>query len=99
MRSALRLCLLLGLSAIAASGSPSGRQQHEDGLNHDNDVGYLKKSDDRGADGYEHFESYHDKDGDAYGYEKHEAFGGKKGEKGGSKKGDDYTQTADDGNE
>lgn len=42
---------------------------------HENDVGYLKRSDEKGGDGYQHFESYHNKDGDAFGYEKHEAFG------------------------
>ena len=41
----------------------------------DNEVGYLRKSNEKGGDGYQHFESYHDKDGDAYGYEKHEAYG------------------------
>lgn len=41
----------------------------------DNEVGYLRKEDEKGADAYQHFESFHDKDGDAYGYEKHEAFG------------------------
>ncbi|XP_037031056.1 protein starmaker-like [Bradysia coprophila] len=41
----------------------------------DNEVGYLRRADEKGADAYQHFESFHDKDGDAYGYEKHEAFG------------------------
>ncbi|KAJ6647347.1 hypothetical protein Bhyg_02569, partial [Pseudolycoriella hygida] len=41
----------------------------------DNEVGFLRKSDEKGADAYQHFESFHDKDGDAYGYEKHEAYG------------------------
>lgn len=41
----------------------------------DNEVGYLRKQDEKGADAYQHFESFHDKDGDAYGYEKHEAYG------------------------
>lgn len=41
----------------------------------DNEVGYLRKEAEKGADAYQHFESFHDKDGDAYGYEKHEAYG------------------------
>lgn len=41
----------------------------------DNEVGYLRRADEKGADAYQHFESFHDKDGDAYGYEKHEAYG------------------------
>lgn len=57
---------------------------------HDNDVGYLKKTNEKGGDGYQHFESYHDKDGDSYGYEKHEAFG--KSNDGGSSKGNFYTR-------
>lgn len=104
MRSAFLLCLLFGLSVTAARGSPLDlsvaasshhHQKHGDGLNHDNDVGYLKKSDEKGGDGYEHFESFHNKDGDAYGYEKHEAFGNKKkGDEDGDegKKGGDYKQ-------
>lgn len=67
--------------STAAATPQHGYAQHDDGLNHDHDVGYLKKSDSKGGDGYEHFESFHDKDGDKYGYEKHEAFGGK-GKKG-----------------
>lgn len=54
----------------------------------DNDVGYLKKSNKKGGNGYEHFETFHDKDGDSYGYEKHEAFGkSNKGESSNKKKG------------
>lgn len=41
----------------------------------DNEVGYLRRADEKGGDAYQHFESFHDKDGDAYGYEKHEAYG------------------------
>lgn len=71
---------IVGDLIVAASNRR--QQQHNrghgaDGLNHDHDIGYVKKSDEKGGDGYEHFESFHDKDGDAYGYEKHEAFGGK----------------------
>ncbi|GLV41105.1 hypothetical protein CBL_04629 [Carabus blaptoides fortunei] len=38
-------------------------------------VGYLKRSEDGGSDGYKQFDSYHKKDGDKYGYEKHTSFG------------------------
>lgn len=54
----------------------------------DNEVGYLRKEDEKGADAYQHFESFHDKDGDAYGYEKHEAYGkSNKGESSNDEKG------------
>ncbi|XP_060526760.1 uncharacterized protein LOC132702246 [Cylas formicarius] len=37
--------------------------------------GYSKKMDDKGQDGYKHYDSYHKKDGDKYGYEKHSEYG------------------------
>ncbi|XP_044259431.1 keratin, type I cytoskeletal 9-like [Tribolium madens] len=42
----------------------------------DGDVqGYRKKTQDKGSDGYNHFDSYHKKDGDKYGYEIHSEYG------------------------
>ncbi|XP_030767395.1 protein bfr2-like [Sitophilus oryzae] len=47
-----------------------------DAENDDGDVhGYSKKTNDKGQDGYKHFDSFHKKDGDKYGYEKHTEFG------------------------
>lgn len=37
--------------------------------------GYSKKMNDKGKDGYKHFDSYHKKDSDKYGYEIHSEFG------------------------
>lgn len=49
----------------------------------DGDVqGYRKKTQDKGSDGYNHFDSYHKKDGDKYGYEIHSEYG--KSDKGGA---------------
>ncbi|KAF7268252.1 hypothetical protein GWI33_018614 [Rhynchophorus ferrugineus] len=42
----------------------------------DGDVhGYSKKMNDKGQDGYKHYDSFHKKDGDKYGYEKHAEYG------------------------
>lgn len=57
------------------SAAETKDQHTEVSAGHDNDVGYLKKTNEKGGDGYQHFESFHNKDGDSYGYEKHEAFG------------------------
>ncbi|KAG8252444.1 hypothetical protein J6590_057165 [Homalodisca vitripennis] len=47
--------------------------------------GYHHSHSTRGGDGYKHFDSFHKKDGDAFGYEKHYAFGnGDKGDDGGA---------------
>lgn len=35
----------------------------------------MKKSEDDGEDGYKHFDSFHKKNGDKYGYEKHSSYG------------------------
>uniref|UniRef100_A0A240SY97 Uncharacterized protein n=1 Tax=Phlebotomus papatasi TaxID=29031 RepID=A0A240SY97_PHLPP len=48
---------------------------HVGSSDQDSEIGYIKNMKDEGKKGYEHFESFHDKDGDDYGYEKHEAFG------------------------
>lgn len=37
--------------------------------------GYTKKMQDKANDGYKHFDSYHKKDSDKYGYEVHSEFG------------------------
>ncbi|KAL1490530.1 hypothetical protein ABEB36_013208 [Hypothenemus hampei] len=37
--------------------------------------GYSKRIDDRGQDGYKHRDTFHKRDGDKYGYEKHSEFG------------------------
>lgn len=41
----------------------------------DHDVGHLRTKNSKGDDGYQKFDSYHKKDGDAYGYETHSSFG------------------------
>ncbi|CAG9766748.1 unnamed protein product [Ceutorhynchus assimilis] len=47
-----------------------------DAENDDGDVhGYSKKLNDKGQDGYKHYDSFHKKDGDKYGYEKHSEYG------------------------
>lgn len=40
--------------------------------------GYSKKMNDKGKDGYKHFDSFHKKDSDKYGYEIHSEFGKEK---------------------
>ncbi|XP_072395963.1 uncharacterized protein [Diabrotica undecimpunctata] len=37
--------------------------------------GFLKKTNDKGDDGYKHFDSYHKKDADKYGFEVHSEYG------------------------
>lgn len=70
--------------------STAETKQHSE-VGHENDVGYLKKSEEKGGDGYQHFESFHNKDGDSYGYEKHEAVGkSNKGESTDGKKGKQF---------
>lgn len=63
--------------------------------------GYHKKTQEQGDDGYEHHDSYHKKDGDKYGYEKHFSYGkGKKGAaEGGEKSGEYYEKEEADGGE
>lgn len=41
----------------------------------DNVHGFHRRHEENGSDGYKHFDSFHKKDGDKYGYEKHAAFG------------------------
>lgn len=53
----------------------TGDNYQDDYSSDDGSVGYLKKSQEGGADGYKHFDSFHKKDGDKYGYEKHTSFG------------------------
>ncbi|CAG9864883.1 unnamed protein product [Phyllotreta striolata] len=48
-----------------------GDEPDDDG----NVQGYLKKSKDKGDDGYKHFDSFHKKDSDKYGFEVHSEFG------------------------
>jgi hypothetical protein len=63
----------------------------------DGDVqGYHKKTQDKGSDGYKHFDSYHKKDGDKFGFEMHSEFG--KSDKGGGEgagKSGKYTEDYD----
>lgn len=59
-------------ATFAATGD---NYRDDQGSQSDDSIGYLKKSEDGGADGYKHFDSFHKKDGDKYGYEKHSAFG------------------------
>ncbi|XP_048524646.1 spore wall protein 2 isoform X2 [Dendroctonus ponderosae] len=47
-----------------------------DAENDDGDVhGYSKRMNDKGQDGYKHLDSFHKRDGDKYGYEKHSEYG------------------------
>lgn len=48
---------------------------HNYAADDEDSVGYLKRAEDGGSEGYKQFDSYHKKDGDKYGYEKHTAFG------------------------
>lgn len=41
----------------------------------DNIHGFHRRHEAKGSDGYKHFDSFHKKDGDKYGYEKHSAYG------------------------
>lgn len=55
------------------------------GHNDDDDSGYYTSKSTKGDNGYKHFDSYHKKGGDKYGYEAHSAYGkAKKGKDGGS---------------
>lgn len=59
--------------------------------------GYHKKSEDQGSDGYKHFDSYHKKDGDKYGYETHSEYGqANKGGADGDGTSQKYTEGYDD---
>lgn len=46
--------------------------------------GYSKRSNDKGVDGYKHFDSYHKKDGDKYGFEAHSQYGSQHGAEAGA---------------
>jgi hypothetical protein len=48
---------------------------HHGGGGGGHDVGYLRTKNSKGDNGYQKFDSYHNKDGDAYGYESHSSFG------------------------
>lgn len=65
----------------------------DDGEGDDNVQGYHKRTQDKGNDGYKHFDSYHKKDGNKYGYETHSEYGqenkGKVGNTGKSQKHND----------
>ncbi|RZC34601.1 keratin, type I cytoskeletal 9-like [Asbolus verrucosus] len=58
--------------------------------------GYHKKSRDKGSDGYKHFDSYHKKDGDKYGFETHSEYGkANKASAGATGKSQKYTEGYD----
>ncbi|RZF33744.1 hypothetical protein LSTR_LSTR008003 [Laodelphax striatellus] len=64
---------------LAAGDHSSGhrqRQQKKKGKK-DGDKGYLRSQSSKGGQGYSSFDSFHKKDGDKDGYEKHSTFGGK----------------------
>ena len=67
----------------------------------DGDVqGYHKKTQDKGSDGYKHFDSYHKKDGDKYGFEMHSEFGKEnKGGASGGGKSEKYSEGYDNNSE
>ncbi|KAK4880908.1 hypothetical protein RN001_004227 [Aquatica leii] len=50
-------------------------ESYDDGGDGENQRGYYKASEDKGSNGYKHYDSFHKKDGDKYGYETHSAFG------------------------
>lgn len=58
-----------------------GKGHHAD----DDDQGYYTSKSKKGDNGYKHFDSYHKKGGDKYGYESHSAYGHAKGGKDGGK--------------
>ncbi|XP_017769446.1 PREDICTED: nucleolar transcription factor 1-A-like [Nicrophorus vespilloides] len=73
---------------------------HTYGDDDDNEQGYNKKVDDEGGKGYKHFDSYHKKDSDKYGFETQTAFGKGEGSEteAGSKSGK-YSETKEDDGE
>lgn len=84
--------LTVAATKIFDSHDDGGGNDHNGGSG--NEVGYLKKSNHNGGDGYQHYETFHNKDGDAYGHEKHEAYGeSSKSEDGGDKGAGGYQVT------
>ncbi|KAK7867989.1 hypothetical protein R5R35_014771 [Gryllus longicercus] len=70
----------LDLDTAATGGNRHGAhhtgQQHGGGGGgHHGHVGYLRTQDSKGDHGYQKFDSFHKKNGDAYGFETHSAFG------------------------
>ncbi|XP_052125961.1 ribosomal L1 domain-containing protein CG13096-like isoform X2 [Frankliniella occidentalis] len=56
----------------------AGKVRHVKGGGGKNGKGYHHKHSSSGNDGYKHFDAFHTKSGDKYGYEQHSAFGKKK---------------------
>ncbi|KAK3924760.1 Midasin [Frankliniella fusca] len=56
----------------------SGKNRHVQGGGGKHGKGYHHKHSSSGNDGYKHFDAFHTKSGDKYGYEQHSSFGKKK---------------------
>lgn len=70
---------------LQSAGTGHKGQDGHKGQHDDDDSGYYRSKSTKGDNGYKHFDSYHKKGGDKYGYEKHTAFGkGTGGKDGGS---------------
>ncbi|KAB0800448.1 hypothetical protein PPYR_06188 [Photinus pyralis] len=70
-------------------------KRYNNGDDGDNERGYHKVSNDKGGDGYKHFDSFHKTDSDKYGYETHSAFGKSAGNDDESGENVKYTQEGD----
>lgn len=61
-----------------ASAQQAGRTKHVKGGGNKHGKGHHHKQSSSGNDGYKHYDAFHTKSGDKYGYEKHSSFGKKK---------------------
>ncbi|XP_034249391.1 filaggrin-like [Thrips palmi] len=61
-----------------AAAQQTGRSKHAKGGGNKHGKGYHHKQSAQGNDGYKHYDAFHTKSGDKYGYEQHSSFGKKK---------------------
>lgn len=62
----------------ASSGGKEHKKYYSRGDGSEYEHGFAKSSEDKGTGGYDKFETFDTKDGDAYNSEKHEGFGNTK---------------------
>lgn len=80
---------------LKAAGDSSG--YHDGGG--DGDEGYHHTKSSKGDDGYKNYDTFHVKDGDSYGYEKHSAYGKADGDEDGGEYHESGSYNSDDGGE
>lgn len=62
----------------AASGGKENKKYYNRGDGSEYEHGYAKSNEDKGTGGYDKFETYETKDGDAYNFEDHKGYGNTK---------------------